>query len=106
MEGAPITLRITVQKEPEVIRLKVEGDLVGPYVDELERVWQSLPPSLGRKKFLVDICDLLDIDAPGKQLLPLIHSKCGAEFVADSVLTKYAAQRAMQSNYGDGKQGG
>ena len=106
LERAPITLRITVREDPEVIRLRLEGDLVGPYIDELERMWQCLAPSLERKKFLVDICDVLHIDAAGKQLLALIHSKSGAEFVADSVLTKYVAQEAMQSNYGDGKQGG
>jgi len=104
VEGTLITLRITIQQETEVIRLKLEGGLVGPYVDELERMWQCLAPSLERKKFLVDICDVLHIDAAGNRLLAQIHSKSGAEFVANSVLTKYFAQKAIQSNQENGKQ--
>lgn len=98
--------RITAQEESEVMRLRLQGRLVGPFVSELERVWQSLTSSSGSKRLCVDLCDVLYIDAAGRELLAEIYGKTGAEFVADTPLMKHFAQEVKRSSVPNRGQGG
>jgi len=85
-----------LQREGESVILKIEGRVLGRKVSELHRAWQSLAPSLGSRKLSVDIRGLRFIDATGKRLLAEIHAKTGAEFLADTPLTKYFAEQAQR----------
>ena len=62
-------LRIDSVNENELTTLKVEGKLVGPWVNELERCWQKVvavrPPQLVR----INLSAVGFIDSEGKQLL-------------------------------------
>lgn len=55
-----------------------------------------LVPSLGSKILRVDLSGVTHIDAEGKQLLTQIHKKTGAEFLADTPMTKYFAEEAAR----------
>jgi anti-anti-sigma regulatory factor len=90
-------LRVTInQDHGEFVTLKIEGRLTGERVSELRRVWDSLAPSLGSKRVLIDLRDVMIVDTMGKQVLAEIHSKARAEFLADTPLTKHIAEEAQQ----------
>jgi ABC-type transporter Mla MlaB component len=93
-------LRITIHEEPQASTLQLEGRLAGPLVSELDRTWRSLAASLGSKKLLVDLCGITQIDLNGRQVLADIHRGTGAEFVADTPMTKYFAEEARQKTNG------
>jgi anti-anti-sigma regulatory factor len=90
-------IRVTIhQDQKESVTLKLEGKLAGKQISELDRAWQSLAPSLVSKGLVVDIRGLTFADAEGIRALAEIHSKTGAEFLADTPLTKYYAEMAQQ----------
>jgi anti-anti-sigma regulatory factor len=78
--------------------LKIEGRVFGPNANELDRAWHDLASSLGTRKLSVDLRDVTFVDAIGKRLLAQIHAETGAEFLADTPLTKYFAEQAQQGN--------
>lgn len=61
-------LRISTQGDDLCIRFKLEGKLVGPWVDELRQCWRSVPNQSGRR-VEIDLAEVTFIDASGKQLL-------------------------------------
>jgi len=95
-EQARITLKITIHEVGEFVTLKIEGRVVGPKVPELDRAWQELAPSLGSRKLSVDLRGVTFMDTTGRRLLAEIHNKTGAEFLADTPMTKYFAGEAKQ----------
>jgi len=78
------------------VTLKIEGRVTGPRVPELNRVWRELAPSLGERKFQVDLRGVTQVDGTGRNLLAEIHAETRAEFLADTPLTKYFAEEAQQ----------
>jgi len=90
-------MRVTIhQSDGQDVIIKIEGKIAGLQVPELHRAWQNLAPSLGQKKLLVDLRDVTHVDGTGRNLLADIHAKTGAEFLADTPLTKYFAEEAQQ----------
>ena len=89
-------LRITDQQVQGAHIIKLEGKIVGPWVDELKRAWSSIAPSLGSKELQLDLRDVAFADNKGKQLLQEIYRKTHARFLANSPLTQYFADEAMQ----------
>jgi hypothetical protein len=89
-------VRITIHEGDKGVTLKIEGRAAEPVVAELDRAWQELAPSLGSRKLSGDLRGVTFIDATGRHLLAEIHDKTGAEFLADTPLTKYYAGEAMQ----------
>ena len=76
--------------------MKIEGDIAGIQVPELRRAWQELVASLGTKRLSVDLRGVTHVDGTGLKLLAEIHEATGAEFIADTPLTKYFADEARQ----------
>ena len=72
-------------------------------VDELSRTWFSLAPSLGRKRLVIDLHGVIFIDKAGVAVLAGIHHETGAQFRADTPLTKYFADEAMSNQKENGK---
>jgi hypothetical protein len=64
--------------------LKLEGKLVGAWVRELERVWQS---ASAQERILVDLCSVSFVDDLGKELLSQMYRR-GARLVAGTPLMK------------------
>ena len=92
-------MRVTIhQQEREAVTLKIEGKIAGLQVPELHRAWEELAPLLGERRLHVDLCGVTHVDWSGRNLLAEIHARSGAEFVADTPLTKYFAEEAQQAN--------
>ena len=98
-------LRITVQEGERTQTIKLEGKIVGPWVEEFNRTWHSLMPSLSSKELHLDLCGVAFVDAKGRELLREIYQKANARFLADSPLTRYFADDAMQRSPKDGEEG-
>ncbi len=90
-------MRVTIlQADGDGITMKIEGKVAGPNVPALNQAWQVLAPSVGQRKLLVDLRGVTHVDWAGRNLLAEIHGRTGAEFVADTPLTKYFAEEAQQ----------
>jgi hypothetical protein len=70
---------------------------VGPWVAALDRVWQSLAGSAPSKKLRIHLCGVMHMSADGRRILAEIHKQTGADFIADTPLTKYFAREARRS---------
>jgi anti-anti-sigma regulatory factor len=89
-------MRVTIQApEGESVILKIEGRIAGENVKALLQAWQDLAPSLGAKKLKVDLRGVTHADNTGQSLLGRIHATTGAEFMADTPLTKYFSEQAQ-----------
>jgi ABC-type transporter Mla MlaB component len=90
-------VRVTIQQAVgEGVTMKIEGKVAGLQVPELNRAWEELAPSLGGRSLRVDLRGVTHVDWSGRNLLAEIHARTGAEFVADTPLTKYFAEEAQQ----------
>jgi ABC-type transporter Mla MlaB component len=78
-------LRITVQHSPSQVRLKLEGDLAGAWVTELEDCWRSARSSLDGRSLCVDLSAVERVDRAGEYLLALLHRN-GAELAASGAV--------------------
>jgi len=58
-------LRITVQDSLQSVALKLEGQLTGPEVEEMERVWKTCDGPVA----VVDLCGVTWVDGRGTNLL-------------------------------------
>ena len=89
-------LKISIQDDQDTATLKLEGKLVGPWVEELKRVWQGFEPSLQMRKLSLDICGLTFADKNGTKALRRIYHLTDAEIIADTPLTRYFAAETMR----------
>ena len=90
------TVRVTIHDGDSLVTLKIEGRVAEPLVAELHRTWQDLAPSLGSRKLSVDLRGVTFMDMTGRHLLAEIHAKTGADFLANTPMTKYFAEEAMR----------
>ena len=79
-------LRITVQPEPDRIRLMLEGDLAGAWVAELEHSWRATAAIRDGRPLHLDLTGVGHIDRAGRYLLGLLHCN-GARLIATGTLT-------------------
>ena len=98
-------LKITVQKSEGAETIKLEGKIAGPWVEELNRTWHALAPSLGCKQLELDMRGVGFVDGKGRQLLREIYQHTNTCFLADSPLTQYFADDAMRRSPKDGEEG-
>jgi anti-anti-sigma regulatory factor len=89
-------LRISVEPANGLVTIRLEGRVVGPWVDECDRAWRSVQADLGRKKVRLDLREVQFMDDRGTGLLREIRKASHAEVVADSPLTEYFAERIMR----------
>jgi hypothetical protein len=98
-------LRITIREGAKGPTIRLEGRIVGPWVEEFSRAWHLLAPSLGSRVLHLDLRDVAFVDAKGTQLLREIYQETNASFLADSPLTRYFADEAMQDTPKFGEEG-
>ncbi len=91
-------LRITVQNGEKAQTIKLEGKVVGPWVEELERTCQSVVRSLGARELHLDLRGVGLVDAKGRGLLREMYLRTNARFLADSPLTRYFVEDAMRES--------
>ena len=66
-------VRITVDDQPRVTTIYVEGRLAGECVDELRKAWASVRNASPDKEVVVDLCSVRVVDNAGRKLLVQIH---------------------------------
>jgi len=76
-------LRITVDENGSLCRLKLAGKLGGPWVPETEKTWRSVLCS-ATKQIEIDMKEVTAVDDDGRELLASMH-QAGARLVAQGV---------------------
>ena len=74
-------LRIYIHDEVPVTSIVVEGKLVGPWVNELEKCWETVVVAHPCKSMLVDLMHVTFIDSEGRALLTRMRRK-GAKLLS------------------------
>jgi hypothetical protein len=87
-------LRITVEEKPNRIRLRLEGKLMGNWVQELERCWISIRNYGPVNPFFVDLSSVSFVDNEGKALLSRMVSQ-GAKLRARGLLMTSLAKEIV-----------
>ena len=80
-------LKITTQSDPDRVRLKLDGKLAGPWVEELARTWEATTGGSERRPIVVNLSEVTFIDADGKRLLARMFQQ-GADFEAGGCMTR------------------
>lgn len=93
-------LRITIEKNSRGTTFRLEGRLMGPWVEELGRVWRSALNGSSEGCICVDLSDVTFVGEDGKSLLEQMHgqgaklktSRCATRGVVDEI--DHAMKRA------------
>jgi len=81
-------LRIYIHDEAPVTSIVVEGKLVGPWVKELEKCWETVVAAHPCKSMQVDLVQVTFIDSEGRALLTKMRQK-GAKLLSSGVLINF-----------------
>jgi ABC-type transporter Mla MlaB component len=73
--------RITTQAADDELVLKLEGNLAGPWVRELDTCWHDVVLRGDVQRVRIDLTALCQVDAAGRELMAVMH-RAGAQFVA------------------------
>jgi len=87
-------LKITTLMNAESTVLRLEGRLAGPWVQELERCWDSTVGTPTNHPLSLDLSAVTYVDSDGKELLKRIHQQ-GATLVASGCLTRCIVNEIM-----------
>jgi anti-anti-sigma regulatory factor len=93
-------LKVTTTAQNQTITLKLEGKLVGPWVQEVTRVWSDTVQS-PRKGYVVDLRSVTFVDRSGQALLAAM-SRQGAQFIAADCLTRNIVDEIKNSDLESG----
>ena len=80
-------LKITLEPGIEEARLKLEGDLAGTWVPELEEFWRTTRASPPGRAVCLDLTGVLRVDEAGRYAKALLHES-GARMVSGGVEMK------------------
>lgn len=78
-------LRITIHNEAKWTSFVIEGKLVGPWVEELEKCWKSALAADPSQAMLVNLAAVTFIDSVGRALLSRMRRR-GAKLLSTGVL--------------------
>ena len=78
-------LRIYIHDQMPITSFVLEGKLVGPWVKELEKSWESALAAYPSRMMLVDLADVSFIDDGGRALLARMRQK-GVRLLSTGVL--------------------
>ena len=84
-------LRITIVDSPTEQRLVLYGKLVGPWIEELQRVWENLRRQLGNRRCVIDLNEVTLIDYSADWLLATMLEQ-GVELTASSMANRWLIQ--------------
>ena len=84
-------LKITIVDTPTEQRIVLFGKLAGPWLGELQRVWEESRHRLGNRRRVVDINDVTVIDHSADALLVTMMQE-EAEFVANGLVNQWLIQ--------------
>ena len=66
-------LRISIDESEEAVLLRLEGQLIGPWVQDVEQCWRKTFARLGSRTVPVDLSAVNFVDASGGALLIRMH---------------------------------
>ena len=66
-------LKITLHDSTKELRLKLEGRLSGPWVQELRQCWSTASSTTGGRRTVLDLDDVDFIDPEGQSLVVEMH---------------------------------
>jgi len=95
---AGMALRITIEENGQAMVLKLEGRVVGPWVDELDHLWDRTSASLAARKLSLDLRDTTFADAGGIRVLRAIYSQTDAAILTNSPWTQYLAEEITRKS--------
>lgn len=87
-------LKITIHPGAGVARMKVEGRLAGPWVEELNRCWREVAGTQPNQ-VVVDLSGVTFIDSEGKALLAKMWQQ-GATLHAVGCLNRCIVEEVMK----------
>jgi len=94
-------LRIYIHDQVPVTSFVLEGKLVGPWVKELEKYWESALATNASQRMFVDLADVSFIDSEGRALLARMRQKgarlLSAGVLIDAIVAEIDAQQRKQS---------
>ena len=90
-------LKITLHDSAREFRLKLEGRLSGPWVNELEQCWKTASSTTEGRKTVLDLGEVDFIDPEGQSLLAHMHTE-GVELEAVTPLICAVLQEVCQAS--------
>jgi anti-anti-sigma regulatory factor len=99
-------LRIYIHDDVPVTSFVLEGKLVGPWVEELEKCWESALATNASRAMLVDLADVSFIDSEGRALLARMR-QMGVRLLStgvliDAIVAEIDAEQCKRSAEGNG----
>jgi hypothetical protein len=88
--GTPM-LTITITDTPTEQRITLSGKLIGPWIQELRRVWEQCRTQAVGRKIVFDLNDVIHIEESANSLLTEMMAD-GAELVSDGGLNGWLIQ--------------
>jgi ABC-type transporter Mla MlaB component len=68
-------LRITIHDSAHELRIKLEGKLSGPWVEELRQCWRTASSTTAGRTTSLDLSEVDFVDADGQSLLSEMHGQ-------------------------------
>ena len=91
-------LRITFKENSDVVVIKLEGRIAGPWATELGRLWDEKAAAVAHRKLSLDLRDTSFADAGGIKVLRAIYSQTGAAILTGTPWTEYLAEEIAREN--------
>jgi anti-anti-sigma regulatory factor len=85
-------LRITIDEEGEAVVLRLEGQLIAPWVAEVEQCWQRAFTNVGERSVQIDLSAVNFVDTAGEALLARMYAAGFRVAGASAVLLLNAMQ--------------
>ncbi len=95
--------RAIVERNGELVTLRIEGRLSGPCLAELENCWGQLVHGNGSHRIVVDLKEVTFVSSQGKQLLERL-CRAGAQLTGDGLMTRALVEQITESAGLAGKQ--
>jgi anti-anti-sigma regulatory factor len=89
-------LKITLHDSAGELRLKLEGRLSGPWVHELQQVWETASSTTHGRKTVLDLGEVDFVDPAGETLLAHMHAE-GVELAAVTPLIRAVVREVCRS---------
>ncbi|PYX22139.1 MAG: hypothetical protein DMG82_15565 [Acidobacteria bacterium] len=77
-------LRITIDDKKDAVIVRLEGELIGLWIQEVEQCWKKVFASLGERSVHVDLSAVSFVDTAGGALLRRMHD-AGFRFAGGAV---------------------
>lgn len=90
-------LRVHVEHGRGFARIRLEGRLVGAWVEEVQRCWQCVRKRCAASAVTVELDEVTFVDSDGQLLLEAMF-EAGAELRARGALSRFLVERIQSGN--------